>query len=348
MADPFENVPNLFELIGQDAQLREAGQSLEDFLKGAILGNTTDLVGAPVQILGDALNALGVPVGTKPVGGTNWLREQLGQTQPADESLAQTLGSLVGMPDPQSAIALGGIMMGPKSKLWNKDAQEYLEAFEEAGFGKDKEALRQIFEQLNVYRGVDNRTRQEIPDYHAKMMVDGTSEPGRITLGEAINHPELFQAYPKLADLSVLLSPKAADDSSAMFARGGLFTNPYIEFNPNSNTAKTDLLHEIQHAIQQIENFAKGGNSAQFEGSAELRKARDYLKQLAPKNAQNISDETLQAMLYRRLAGESESRMIEERALLPPEMLGNVFPPDVYPVPAENQILDFYKKPKER
>lgn len=106
--DPFKDTPNLFELIGQDEQLKEAGQSLEDFLKGAILGNTTDLVGAPVQILGDALNALGVPVGTKPVGGTNWLREQLGQTQPENESLAQTLGSLVGMPDPQSlASALG-------------------------------------------------------------------------------------------------------------------------------------------------------------------------------------------------------------------------------------------------
>ena len=142
------------------------------------------------------------------------------------------------------------------------------------------------------------------------MVVDGTSEPGRITLGEAINHPELFKAYPKLADLSVLLSPKAADDASAMFARGGLFTDPYIEFNPNSNTAKTDLLHEIQHAVQKIENFAKGGNSAQFEGTAERQKARDYLKQLAPNNAQNISDEALQMMLYRRLAGETESRLI--------------------------------------
>lgn len=343
--DPFKDTPNLFELIGQDEQLKEAGQSIEDFLKGAILGNTTDLVGAPVQILGDALNALGVPVGTKPVGGTNWLREQLGQAQPENESLAQTLGSLVGMPDPQSAVALGGIMMGPKSKLWNKDAQEYLEAFEQAGFGKDKDALRQIFEQLNVYRGVDGKTRQEIPDFPAQMKIDGTAKPARSSLADVLDHPELFQAYPKLADLPVILSPKAADDGSAMFASGGLFTGPYIEFNPNSSTAKTDLLHEIQHAIQKTENFAKGGNSAQFEGSAELKKAREYFKQIAPKNAGNLSDEALQMMLYRRLAGETEARLVEDRALLPPEMLRTTFPPDVYSVPAENQILNFYKKP---
>ncbi len=342
---PDAKTPSLFDLIANDQELQDMGTAVADFLKGALLGNTTDLVGAPVQILGDALNALGVPVGPKPVGGTNWLREQLGQAQPENESLAQTLGSLVGMPDPQSAVALGGIMMGPKSKLWNKDAQEYLEAFEQAGFSKDKEALRQIFEQLNVYRGVDGKTRQEIADFPAQMKVDRTAKPTRSSLAEVLDHPELFQAYPKLANLPIILSPKAADDGSAMFARGGLFTGPYIEFNPNSNTAKTDLLHEIQHAIQKTENFAKGGNSSQFEGSAELQKAREYFKQIAPKNAGNISDEALQMMLYRRLAGETESRLIENRALLPPEMLRTVFPPDVYSVPAENQILDFYKKP---
>lgn len=138
--DPFKDTPNLFELIGQDEQLKEAGQSIEDFLKGAILGNTTDLVGAPVQILGDALNALGVPVGTKPVGGTNWLREQLGQAQPADESLAQTLGSLVGMPDPQSATTalglLGAIRKGGNPELFawhNSDIGKIIDLLDESG-----------------------------------------------------------------------------------------------------------------------------------------------------------------------------------------------------------------------
>lgn len=109
MADPFKDVPNLFELIAQDAQLREAAQAAKDFGTGAVLGNTIDLLGFPVQAVGDALNALGIPVGDKPVGGTNWLRDQFGQVQPADESLAQTLGSLVGLPDPQSAASLMGL-----------------------------------------------------------------------------------------------------------------------------------------------------------------------------------------------------------------------------------------------
>lgn len=106
---PDAKTPSLFDLIANDQELQDMGTAVADFLKGALLGNTTDLVGAPVQILGDALNAVGVPVGPKPVGGTNWLREKLGQKQPTDESLAQTLGSLVGMPDPQSAVTLAGL-----------------------------------------------------------------------------------------------------------------------------------------------------------------------------------------------------------------------------------------------
>lgn len=344
--DPFKDTPNLFELIGQDEQLKEAGQSIEDFLKGAILGNTTDLVGAPVQILGDALNALGVPVGTKPVGGTNWLREQLGQAQPENESLAQTLGSLVGMPDPQSALALGGIMIGPKAKTWNKDAEEYLKAMEDAGYDKDKDALRQIFEQLNVYRGVDGKPRQEIPDYNAKLKVDGTAGAQRVALGDVLDHPELFQAYPQypnLATLPVVLDPKAASDNYAYYSSGGMFAEPHILFNPNSSSAKSDLLHEIQHAIQRIEKFARGGSAGEFEGTSDLQNAREHFRKLAPANSNNISDEALQMMLYRRLAGETEARLVEDRSLLQPDMLPTVFPPDIYSVAPESQILKFYK-----
>ncbi len=108
LASDFSAIPNLLELIKNDEGLQQIFQEMGDFAKGAVLGNTTDLVGFPVQALGDALNAMGLPVGDKPVGGTNWLREQLKQEQPADESLSQTLGGLVGMPDPQSlASALG-------------------------------------------------------------------------------------------------------------------------------------------------------------------------------------------------------------------------------------------------
>ena len=110
LASDFSAIPNLLELIKNDEGLQQIFQEMGDFAKGAVLGNTTDLVGFPVQALGDALNAMGLPVGDKPVGGTNWLREQLNQEQPADESLSQTLGGLVGMPDPQSLASTLGLV----------------------------------------------------------------------------------------------------------------------------------------------------------------------------------------------------------------------------------------------
>ena len=80
-----------------------------------------------------------------------------------------------------------------------------------------------------------------------------------------IDHPELFQRYPELRRMPVT-------HDAFMQAQGGYMTAIpgeggkilYRETGPTKNMARGQtldtLLHEIQHAIQQIEGFARGTN----------------------------------------------------------------------------------------
>ena len=326
-------MPNLFDLIRNDEGMQELGTNLEDMLRGFVAGNTTDLLGFPIDAVNSALGAVGIPVAQAPVGGSDWLRAQFNLPKQADESAASMLGSLIGVPSPadmKALVGLGGIMMGPKSRTWNKEAEEMLQAYQDAG-NTDQEIRRKLFEHLNVYEGADGKARQEIPDYAARLHT-GTEDAKEMTLVEALDHPELFEAYPILQQVRVNPKPAAADMGNASFSRrkGEI---PQIEFNPNSSSAKTDLLHEVQHAVQLLEGFPRGGTAAQMKESSEFA-------QLRKAAGDRISDENLMYHLYRRLAGEVESRLVEARGDgLPPELLRTIYPPDQESVTRTKQII---------
>ncbi len=78
-----------------------------------------------------------------------------------------------------------------------------------------------------------------------------------MTLGEWLDYPELFAAYPKLRSMPVIFR---------YLEKGvlGLFSpaewTVYLDRNTSDpQKIRSILLHEIQHSIQQIEGFAKGG-----------------------------------------------------------------------------------------
>lgn len=76
-------------------------------------------------------------------------------------------------------------------------------------------------------------------------------------LGDVFHAPELFKAYPELKDYKVQYKRDTA-----------YYTGERGSFEPETKTitfqelndARTIVIHEIQHAIQYIEDFAKGGN----------------------------------------------------------------------------------------
>ena len=82
-----------------------------------------------------------------------------------------------------------------------------------------------------------------------------------ITVGTMLNHPALFSAYPDIANIRVSIDKK-------MPATDASYTKEFNKIELSSNSSQeqvlSNLLHEIQHAIQSQEGFASGGNPEQF------------------------------------------------------------------------------------
>jgi hypothetical protein len=117
-------------------------------------------------------------------------------------------------------------------------------------------------------RGADGKWRYEIPDAEwADGWYDIVKNGGTKRLSDVVENKELFDAYPELKNVAVIL-----DDLEVIY---GSYSNKVITLNRNS-IGKTDMLsvmaHEIQHAIQDIEGFARGGNPDLIE----IYTAKDY------------------------------------------------------------------------
>lgn len=121
---------------------------------------------------------------------------------------------------------------------------------------------KQILLATGWQRGADGKWRYEVPDGKLKdgwdkMHDDDTSQ----TLSEVWDDPELFKAYPQLKDVYIgALSPDEEGMDGSYYANG-FDDNPTIYAGGDGVEQMTStLIHEIQHAIQSIEGFARGGN----------------------------------------------------------------------------------------
>lgn len=332
-------VPNLGQLVANDEGMQELAANLKDLLRGFALGNTTDLAGFPVDAIGSALRTAGIPVPEKAVGGSDWLRAMLDQKPASEDSAAALLGSLIGVPDPQSLAALGGIMIGPKAAGFNKEGQALFEAWAKDNKAADPEFKKALFEQYRQFQSPgDGKLRQEISDEAARLKIEQGAE-GQYLLADVLDHPELFKAYPEMANLRVSATPSGQFDLNAFYDPGNLFRDEVIGFNPNAVGAEGILLHEVQHAIQNKEGFARGGATENFKAGV---KAFDEAKAAAKGR---IPDTRLADILYKRLAGEAEARLTQGRRMLTSEerlgALPYLFDPQGfgYDVPLEKLIL---------
>lgn len=122
---------------------------------------------------------------------------------------------------------------------YRKDTPEYL-----AAFGSTREeAADSLIKHLakREYNGI--RDIQQV-----------IGQPLR--LDELLHHPTLFAAYPNLREATILF------DLSLPDTVGGEFSwTDGIRLNPNVDQSKilSTIIHEIQHAIQEAEGFAYGG-----------------------------------------------------------------------------------------
>lgn len=101
-----------------------------------------------------------------------------------------------------------------------------------------------------VFDGVDGKPRFEVDDSGAKILNANGN-----TLGDVLDHPQLFEQYDGLQNVKVLKDAGRGED--AYVSEGVLHIKP--------DTTQGTLLHEIQHLIQDKEGFSGGGSPSDFK-----------------------------------------------------------------------------------
>jgi len=109
--------------------------------------------------------------------------------------------------------------------------------------------------------GGDGKWRYEIADDQIDFSYQKfkESKPGKeFKLYEILNHPELYKAYPFIKGVRVISEAGSLFDG----VQGYVSVAGEIGLALNAINPESTLLHEIQHLIQRVEGFAKGGNSS--------------------------------------------------------------------------------------
>jgi hypothetical protein len=238
------------------------------------------------------------------------------------------------VPKPANSL---GIFGGRNAMKYPHSMEPVAEFMEKGGVSRDK-----IWEATGLERGKDKQWRFEIDDSAAKLDPK-FGQPGERfgSAGKYFSHPELYENYPQMQ--RVELGPQTGDFNGSY--HGGEY--PSIEINQTRSLPeqRSTMLHELQHWVQDIEGFARGGNSKDMAGRSppqadRIRHAQKLITQKRwaiqdrhlgrEPNPQELTelralfevDGRLQQYLneiedpysqYRRLAGETEARNVQDR-----------------------------------
>lgn len=139
---------------------------------------------------------------------------------------------------------------------------------------------KEVWKKTGTFKGVDGALRQEIDDSASipghRLYSWGEREDlkqGNSTVvrrQKALLHPKLSAAYPETKTIPVFLKPGS---ESGSFANDPSFYGPQITAGAsreNGAANKSVMLHELQHAIQEREGWARGGSPDQFKVAPEM------------------------------------------------------------------------------
>ena len=135
------------------------------------------------------------------------------------------------------------------------DYAEYQDLLQKMFEGTISESEMQRMEQLDdIWSGEYARLRERV-------------ESGDATLADVLQHDSLYEAYPELRDVKVRLESDTGSKNGSYDPSTNTIT--ISEDKPGDSAKVGTMLHEIQHAIQQIEGWESGA-------SPEYWAAREY------------------------------------------------------------------------
>lgn len=256
-----------------------------------------------------------------------------------------------------------GMFIGASAKTWDKAAAEKAQKLLKAGADP-----KQVWKETGTFKGADGALRQEIDDSAADFPI--VKKYRRSDLDASVVHEPLEAAYPDVKGIQLEFTPGGT-------LSGGEY-RPKVQFHDigpresivlrNSEVSRSNNksigLHEIQHAIQQRERWAKGGSPQEMGNELGKLKNLDgkfntafeqYLTttdDIARGNAQQEMTHWKQRIdplrqirgldpeeAYYRLAGEAEARATQARMNMNAQQRRDVYPFDSYDVPTDQLIV---------
>jgi len=341
-----------------DPQRTQQMQGIAKFFEAPAISQTLDRLS-----FGEPLTT-----GAGGLGGTTRMRPEVME---AGLALTDLLPTSAAAKSAAFAVpALAGIFVGPKAKTWDALAAQKAKML--ADMGTDP---RTIWQQTGTWKGPDGKWRQEINDEASRMTEKVHSDIMSKhyfydPMSDALKHEQLFQAYPELRNIKTTVTAQEQPKGSFSVLR-----NEIEASGPSSVAQRSTALHELQHAIQQREGFARGGSPSNMiteleniakqkrQESQSLFRASSANDPLDPtrlvkpgarakglqleKEARELEEKASLAFhsgqarfdLYRQLAGEAEARAVQKRRNMTPEQRQATFPEYSYDVPINELIV---------
>jgi len=268
-------------------------------------------------------------------------------------------------PPPSGSI---GMFIGPSSKKWDELAPKLT--------GPDQLLRQELSDQAASVKGTGTFGDTVMDTFNKNKDVFMKTQDGEVLLKDVFNHPEVFEAYPALQDYKI----RILKEGQPLKGRKGTDYTMGVRSDLGPEEAKSVILHEMQHHIQEDEGFAKGGSARVFfkDLMEQHNKYNDQITQLntemraasgTPKY-ENLLDEKLSLIKeaqnlgvlypeqverqalnkYTRLGGEAEARLTQARMNLTPEerLAQNPFDPEIFKkatgIPLEDVILQGNRK----
>jgi hypothetical protein len=235
-------------------------------------------------------------------------------------------------------------------------------------------------------RGADKKWRYEIDDnilfVKSRLLNEfkkiDQNNINEININNVISN-ELIKLYPEIKDVKIIFDPAIKVGNASYNSSTKTIS---ISYDPNLNDLAASLLHEIQHSIQEIEGFAVGTSISKITDSlgekliSEIESGKDaviYNKLYSILSGIDTSNKIklksgmskIQALLdkysikkygktvnasaidlYKKFAGETEARNVENRMKMTPEERRQTTLQETEDVAREDQIIFFENKIK--
>ena len=172
------------------------------------------------------------------------------------------------------------IFAGPMSRKANTDALKKAEDMTKSGKSRD-----QIWQETGWFKDKDG-WKYEIDDSKSQFF----NQSGARDVGESLTHGKLYSNYPDVSGIPVRTSSDPNVGASYAYKAPGRSEKISLNTNREAGNIKSSLLHEVQHSIQDRENFAKGG-SLQSAPSVKVLANKQTMNELGGRRVLNKFDE---------------------------------------------------------